>query len=367
MTQYDQRDDDRAPPAPPIGDDPCDYVAGLLTFARSGGISDVYLVPLKTHIEVRAKRCGAYGHIARLDPEFGAQCIARMKVLASLLTYRTNLAQDGLIQTETRDNDTEMRLSIMPTRYGERAALRVLTHPRATLRLDALNFNAPTLTRLRQLLSRRSGLVILTGPTGSGKTTTIYAMVRELLDMGEDPAAIVTIEDPIEATLEGVSQTQVSVGNNWNYATGLRAALRQDVKTLVVGEMRDADVVRVTMDAALTGHRVITTYHAGDIASVYARLLHQGFEPFLVASAVTGVIAQRLFPSDDAATMVPVVTSLIPDDAWRDLVASAPGLSALRQALRSRPQADFEAAATELHSRGILSETVVQALRAECR
>jgi type II secretory ATPase GspE/PulE/Tfp pilus assembly ATPase PilB-like protein len=231
------------------------------------------------------------------------------------------------------------------------------------MRLEELGFPEPAERLLRSILTRPSGLLVLTGPTGSGKTTTIYALVRELQKMQNDPATIITLEDPIEQVIDGITQTTVSREGEWTYELALRAALRQDVKTIVIGEMRDRGVVQTTLDAALTGHRVITTYHAGDIPSVYARLLHQGFEPFLVASAITGVVTQRLMPLATGAGLAPVIGVLEPDNAWRDLVMANPGLSALRKAVRGYPTADPIRAAEALAKEGRVEQDAYQALR----
>jgi type II secretory ATPase GspE/PulE/Tfp pilus assembly ATPase PilB-like protein len=199
-------------------------------------------------------------------------------------------------------------------------------------------------------------MIVLTGPTGCGKSTTIYALIRELLREHQDPTSIITLEDPIEKVIGNISQVNVAAGKDeWTYEIALRAALRQDVKTLVVGEMRDRGVVQVVLDAALTGHRVITTYHAGDIPSVYARMLHQGFEPFLIAAAVTGVVTQRLIPGVDDK-LVPAAALLEPDDAWREFVCTRPGLGQLRAHVADRPQADIRRRITALADQGRISE-----------
>ena len=243
----------------------------------------------------------------------------------------------------------------MPTLHGERATLRLLQTDDAATRLADLGFSEPAAASLVHLLERSSGMIILTGPTGSGKTTTIYALIDELRRMSANAAGIITLEDPIERRIEGITQTSVSHEAEWNYAAALRAALRQDVKTIVVGELRDQEVVRLALDAALTGHRVLTTFHAGDIPSVYTRMLHMGFEPFLVASAITGVVAQRLLRLSEGARPIPVVATLEPDDAWRELVLSKPSLSALRRHLESYPGADLQQAANALVKAGAVS------------
>ena len=316
------------------GKQPQEFVEELLLAALQSGASDVYILPGSSGCNVRMRRDGLQEHVADLAPDYGEQCVARIKVLSGLLTYKTKTAQDGSISGLDRTPDCEMRVSVMPSSHGERVAIRILQSGRGPLYIEDLGFAPEIQESLRRMLERASGMIVLTGPTGSGKTTTIYALIRELLRRDQDPASIITIEDPIECEIEGITQTEVSADTSWSYAHALRAALRQDVKTLVVGEMRDADVVKVTLDAALTGHRIITTYHAGDIVSVYTRMLHHGFEPFLVASAITGVISQRLIASP--AGMVPKVDILATDAPWREFVATNPGPEAMRKVLSER-------------------------------
>jgi type II secretory ATPase GspE/PulE/Tfp pilus assembly ATPase PilB-like protein len=327
------------------GCDPPAFVDRVLDEADRLGASDIYWLPEADAVAVRIRVHGAQREVARLPREFGETCVTRIKVLAGLLTYRKLVAQDGAIH---RPPHAEIRVSLIPTSHGERAALRLLPGARRQPALDELGF-PPDITRLlRQMLDAPTGLIVLTGPTGSGKTTTIYALIQEILRRQQDPASILTLEDPIERVLDGVSQTAVAVDREWDYTAALRAALRQDVKTIVVGEMRDRAIVGLTLDAALTGHRVITTYHAGDIPSVYARMLHQGFEPFLIASALTGVVTQRLVPRTDGRGSYPIIAAIAPDDEWRDFVISNPGLAALRREIRRHPQADLAAAAHRL-------------------
>jgi type II secretory ATPase GspE/PulE/Tfp pilus assembly ATPase PilB-like protein len=315
-----------------------------------------------------------------------------------MLTYRSSVAQDGVIRGLAGAPDTEFRLATLPTIHGERVTIRLLTAGASMASVDALGMTPPAAEALKNMVQHPNGMVILTGPTGSGKTTTIYACIRHLLDLEEDPASIVSIEDPVENDFGVISQVSVTRGTDeWGYATALRAALRQDVKTLLVGEMRDASVVRMTLEAALTGHRVLTTFHAGDIAAVYARMLHLDFEPFLVASAITGVVNQRLlnrlcpacrrqvparttfcreagieeaWEADgcDAcefrgtAGRIPVASMLCADDAWCDLVASRPPLAALREAAASRPMGTLRAALRDAVRCGNVSETAAARL-----
>jgi len=341
----------------PTNLEPHEFVDDALNEAIALGASDVYWLPGKDAVVLRFKIGGVQRHVVDLRPDYGTQCVTRLKVLANLLTYRTSVAQDGAIRGTGRFPETELRVGAMPTIHGERVTVRLLDQARVKQDLDSLGYAPETLVTLRRLLSHTSGMLVLTGPTGSGKTTTIYAMVRELLRTGADPATIITIEDPVETDFGCISQVQVSrSGEEWGYAHALRAALRHDVKTLIIGEMRDRDVVKVALDAALTGHRVITTYHAGDIPSVYARLLHQGFEPFLVAAAVTGVLTQRLVKQKDSDRLIPIAAMLEATDSWRDFVVANPALGELRSEVRAYPGADLSAIAAGMVAEGLIHE-----------
>jgi type II secretory ATPase GspE/PulE/Tfp pilus assembly ATPase PilB-like protein len=324
------------------------FVDAVLTAALTAGASDIYWLPGRRHLAIRFRVDGVQVDHVEVDMEMGRQCLTHVKVLAKLLTYRTQVAQDGVIRRQLADgSEAELRVATMPTQHGERITVRLAQKRTAPLLLDELRFAPACVAAVRQLLARPHGLCILTGPTGCGKTTTIYAMIRELLRQNEDPASIISLEDPIEASIDGITQTDVGrADGEWDYEAGLRAALRQDVKTLVVGEMRDRGVVQVVLDAALSGHRVITTYHAGDIPSVYARILHQGFEPFLVAAAVTGVVTQRLVCEDGRT--VPVAAVLEADDQWREFVCSRPDIAQIRRRAAAYPLADLGRAAGTL-------------------
>jgi type II secretory ATPase GspE/PulE/Tfp pilus assembly ATPase PilB-like protein len=274
-----------------------------------------------------------------------------------MLTYRTKTSQDGSIRGVTNSAGAELRVAAMPTIHGERICIRVVGYPAGDGGLESLGFPENVCAGLRRMLEPAAGLIILTGPTGCGKTTTIYAMIRELLRNSQDPASIISIEDPVESVIPGISQVSLTrSGDDWNYEDALRAALRQDVKTLVIGEIRDVAVAKVVLNAALSGHRVITTLHAGDIPGVYARLLHQGFEPFLIAAAITGVLTQRLLPAAAGDTRVPVAAWLAPDDGWRDFVISNPGLAELRRQVCAYPEADLKAAGVKLAGAGVVGE-----------
>ncbi|OGV78237.1 MAG: hypothetical protein A3K19_04780 [Lentisphaerae bacterium RIFOXYB12_FULL_65_16] len=342
---------------------PHEFVDAILRDALSRGASDIYWLPRKASVAIRFKTDGHQDDVGTVPHDYGTQCIARLKVLAGLLTYRSSVAQDGAIHGVAGYPDAELRAASLPTHHGERITLRILHQQASSLSLDGLGFEDAVLHALRELLARPTGMLILTGPTGSGKTTTIYAMIHELLQGGHDPATLITIEDPIERAIEHISQVQVTrAGEDWGYPEALRAALRHDVKTLVIGEMRDKDIVRVALDAALTGHRVITTFHAGDIPAVYGRLLHLGFEPFLIAAAVAGVVSQRLVQRRDGTGQVPVAALLRATDEWRDVITANPGLADLRRRVAAIPGADLTAAAQQLASQGRIHEKDVYLL-----
>ncbi|NOY74975.1 MAG: Flp pilus assembly complex ATPase component [Kiritimatiellaeota bacterium] len=337
---------------------PYKFAEKILKEALKVDASDIYWLPGKTSYGIRFRVGGVQKEIETIPKESGDQCVAHLKVLASLLTYRTNIAQDGVIRDSAKFADCEFRVASIPTMRGERITIRVIDGAETPLYLEDLKFNPETETAIKRMIAKPEGLTILTGPTGCGKTTTIYAMIRELLRNSQDPASIITIEDPIESEIDGVSQISVKSDDDaWSYKDALKAALRQDVKTLVIGELRDPSVVKVALDAALSGHRVITTYHAGDIPSVYARLLHQGFEPFLIAAAVTGIASQRLLKRKNSTERVPVAATLMPDDDWKDFISSNPGLREIRGKIRILPGADLPTEAAEMANNGLIEET----------
>ena len=330
------------------------FVEDTINNALKDGASDIFFLPQSDNIKVRTHVDGIQNEIAELPPDYGQMCTAHLKALASLLTYRTKISQDGVIR---KFNNVELRVSTLPTICGERISIRVIRDNSSEQYLSGLNLQSEIEEELRKMILRPNGLTILTGPTGSGKTTTIYAMIRELLRTSQDPASIITIEDPVECAINGISQISVSKSDNdWNYPQALRAALRQDVKTLIIGEMRDREVVKVALDAALSGHRVITTYHAGDIPSLFARMLHQGFEPFLIAASLAGVVTQRLVQANGQKERIPVAATLLLNDEWRDFIAENPPLCEIRKKVSETPYGDIIKNAEELAKQGIITE-----------
>ncbi|MBI3269209.1 MAG: type II/IV secretion system protein [Planctomycetes bacterium] len=270
-------------------------VAGVLEEAVRRGASDVHWEPLKDEVEVRLRVDGVLTPAARLDGRLRENLVARLKVLADLLTYRCDLPQEGRIRSEGTEAGRDLRLSTFPTVFGEKAVVRIFDASRAALPLDELGLPAPVLALLgRAVLERSQGMVLLTGPSGSGKTTTLYACLRMLAARWKGMKSLVTLEDPVELHVPGVTQTLIRPAAGLSFAAALRSVLRQDPEVLLVGEIRDPETARIATEASLTGHLVLSTVHSGTAIGVFARLLEMGVEPYLVCSSVSAVAAQRL-------------------------------------------------------------------------
>lgn len=253
--------------------------------------SDVHFDPTHRDVEIRFRLDGVLQPAARIAKDAAPNIIARLKVLAELLTYRTDIPQEGRLHWPAATAGGEMRLSTFPTIHGEKAAVRLFDPAGHILDVDQLGLNADIERELKGLLDERGGAILLTGPSGSGKTTTIYACLRHLAVAGRH---IVTLEDPVEQILEGVSQSQARPGTEFDFARGLRSLLRQDPEVLMIGEMRDAETAGIGIEAALTGHLVFSTLHAGSACGVIGRLLDMGVEPYLLTSGLRGILNQRL-------------------------------------------------------------------------
>lgn len=264
-----------------------------LSVADRLGASDVHFQPTPTGLDVRFRVDGVLQPAATLPREVAPNVVARLKVMAELLTYRTDVPQEGSIRATSDGPRTDRRVSTFPTVHGENAVVRVFNPAAGLLDLDRLGLPADVLAGLAALVRERSGAVLLTGPSGSGKTTTIYACLRRIA--ADDPGRhVVTIEDPVERVLDGVSQSQARPGTEFDFARGLRSLLRQDPEVIMVGEVRDRDTAAVAVEAALTGHLIFSTLHAGSACGVVGRLLEMGVEPYLLTAGVRGILNQRL-------------------------------------------------------------------------
>lgn len=270
---------------------PPDLAEALLEEAIASRASDIHLHPSAGGWDVRLRVDGRFVPAGRLDGLDGQRLIGRLKVLASLMVYRSDIPQEGRIPLP---RGREGRLAVIPTPNGEKATVR-LFDPEANLdTLDALGYSPAVLEWLRARLARPSGLFLVVGPSGSGKTTTLYAALKEILARRGEFSEIVTVEDPIERHLERCVQVQVDPIRDLDFAAALKFLLRQDPEVIMVGEIRDAETARIAVRAAMTGHLVLSSLHCGRAAEARPRLLEMGAEPYAVDLALSGVIAQRL-------------------------------------------------------------------------
>ncbi len=257
--------------------------------------SDVHLVPYADFTLVRLRIDGILQDVARLAPRLRDLVTNRFKVLAQVVLYVRDKPQDGRFSVQgSGGRKIDVRVSFMPTLHGERVVLRVLERSEVEYGLGRLGFSAAQLDQMNAILRRPQGLLILTGPTGSGKTTTIYCALRAIVERTQGAASVYTLEDPIEYDLLNINQTQIEESQGVTFASGLRTMLRQDPDVIMVGEVRDLDTGRIAIQAGMTGHIIITTVHADRASGVFMRLTEIGVDEHSVASAVTAVVAQRL-------------------------------------------------------------------------
>ncbi len=264
----------------------------ILTSSRNATASDVHLLPTQDGLQMLWRLDGVLHQVAELPREVAPNIVARLKVLAELLTYQTDVPQEGRIRVES--HDAEMRVSTFPTLYGEKAVIRLFVGSGRYRFLDDLQLPDDVATGLRKLLMETGGVILIAGPAGSGKTTTNYACLRELVNEFGNEKSLVSLEDPIEAVVERVAQSQINANCGFDYTTGLRSLMRQDPDVIMVGEIRDKGTAETVFQASLTGHLVITTFHAGSAAGAVSRLSDMGIEPYLLRSGILGIICQRL-------------------------------------------------------------------------
>lgn len=270
------------------------FVNLLLAEGRRRAASDLHLQPTPNGLELRFRVDGVITPVGTFPPGVAANVIARLKVCAELLTYRTDVPQEGRIRALDGGGDSEVRVSTFPTVHGERAVVRMFGGKSRFRHLDDLQLPEEILARLGRLLDETSGAILITGPAGSGKTTTLYACLNELVDHSLVPRSIVTLEDPIEMLIAGVSQSQINEQAGFNLATALRSVLRQDPEVIMVGEIRDRATAEAVMQASLTGQLVLSSFHAGSGAAAVRRLLDMGLEPYALRSGLLAILFQRL-------------------------------------------------------------------------
>ena len=263
----------------------------LLMQAARDGASDIHIEPYERHSSVRFRIDGTLREVVQPNRALHAALISRLKIMADLDIAEKRLPQDGRISLRLGQRAIDVRVSTLPGAHGERAVLRLLDKSQSRLTLASVGMQGPTLQRFEQLIAQPHGIVLVTGPTGSGKTTTLYAALQQL-----DAAHfnIMTVEDPIEYELSGIGQTQVNPKIDLDFAKALRAILRQDPDIIMIGEIRDKETAQIAIQASLTGHLVLATLHTNDAVSAVTRLTDMGIEPFLLSSSLLGVLAQRL-------------------------------------------------------------------------
>lgn len=276
----------------------------ILTHAVASRATDIHIVPSATATMLSYRIDGVLQTIAGLEPAIGQRLVARYKVLSGLLTYRTDQPQEGRIRTG-RLADTsglsevpvlsgDVRIATFPTLFGEKVAIRLFSDSDSLQQLSDLGLPADIADRLQKLIQQTSGVILLTGPSGSGKTTTVYACLRQLLQDYGATRSLMSLEDPIEMIVPGMTQSQVKPDSEFDLANGLKAMMRQDPDVIMVGEIRDPRTAENAFQAALTGHLVLTTFHAGSASEAVTRLLDMGLEPYLLSSTLRAVVCQRL-------------------------------------------------------------------------
>ncbi|HLM52747.1 MAG TPA: type II secretion system ATPase GspE [Pseudoxanthomonas sp.] len=266
-------------------------INGLIAEAARVGASDVHIEPFESNLVVRLRVDGVMREALRLPSRIAPLLVSRVKVMARLDIAEKRIPQDGRISLAMGGKALDVRVSTLPARGGERVVLRILDKDQGTLSLADLGMQPQVLDALGRALQLPNGIILVTGPTGSGKTTTLYAGLSTLNDGQRN---ILTVEDPVEYAMEGVGQTQVNAKVGMTFAAGLRAILRQDPDVVMVGEIRDPETAQIAVQASLTGHLVLSTVHTNDAAGAITRLRDMGVEPFLLASTVRLILAQRL-------------------------------------------------------------------------
>lgn len=268
-----------------------EIVDELVAKAVACAASDIHLEPQGEHFYCRYRIDGLLQDGSPLPKKYEAAVISRIKILANMDISERRLPQDGRIQTTAGDKKIDLRISTFPTMHGENLVIRILDRTRALLHLEGLGMNPGLLKVFEQIIHRPHGVILVTGPTGSGKSTTLYAILSKINCIEKN---IITLEDPIEYEIERVRQSQVNLKAGLTFATGLRSIVRQDPDIIMIGEIRDRETAEIAIHAALTGHLVLSTLHTNDAASAVTRLIDMGIEPFLVSSALICCVAQRL-------------------------------------------------------------------------
>jgi type IV pilus assembly protein PilB len=266
-------------------------LSAILEYAAKNRASDIHIEPLEKELKIRCRIDGILREIMKLPKTTEAPLVSRIKILSSLKIDEHRIPQDGQFTVLVADRNIDLRIAISPVVWGEQVVIRLLDKSGTSLRLEDMGYRGRALRCIREGLKSSNGLILTSGPTGSGKSTSLYALIQEIKN---DSINIVTLEDPVEYKMDGINQIQVNAEVGLTFASGLRSILRQDPDCVMVGEIRDAETATLAIQAALTGHLVFSTLHTNSAAGILPRLLDMGIEPFLIASTVRTVIGQRL-------------------------------------------------------------------------
>lgn len=356
------------PHDPPPGD-AVRLTEHLLAEAARARASDVHVEPTGDGAEVRARVDGLLGPLRRVDRETGRLIVNRLMVMAGLLTYRLDVPQEGRFSVALPDlppsgspGVVEMRLAVMPTTHGLRAAVRLPADLAAAQGLGDLGLPTATLEGLHAFAAADAGLLLLAGPAGSGKTTTIYALLAHLVEHAAGQS-IVSVEDPVERDLPGVTQIEVRPFGELTYPVALRSVLRQDPQVLAIGEVRDRETALLAAQAAMTGHRLVTTLHAGSPGGAIVRLIEMGVEPYQVTSGLFGVVSMRLVRrrcEDGYRRRTPVAEFAALDEPLRRAILAGASAQAMDELIRKRDgHESLRDAAAALVRAGVTDEAEV--------
>ncbi|MDE2680513.1 MAG: GspE/PulE family protein [Verrucomicrobiota bacterium] len=255
--------------------------------------SDIHIEPWEDMTGVRVRVNGVLQWVVGIPSDFHENICGRVKVMANMKSHVKDLPQDGKATPE-EFNGVQLRVSIFPTVYGEKIVCRIFNPDAKMFNIESLGFDDDTLDRFKELVSKPTGLILLTGPTGSGKTTAIYAAIGHILEKSGNAIAVSSVEDPVEQNLDWVNQSSLNVSMGYTYPIALRSLMRQDPEIIMVGEIRDEETANIAINAGMTGHLVISTLHSGTTSGTFARLINMNIEPFLLASTIIGVLGVRL-------------------------------------------------------------------------
>ena len=266
----------------------------VIVDAVRSGASDIHIEPWESSIAVRVRLSGVLNELVHLPSDLLPKIVGRLKIMSNLIGHETTLPQEGRANTFEEAGNVVLRVSTFPTIRGEKVVIRIFDPRGRSFDLDGLGMEDDTLVVMKGLLAKPTGLILLTGPTGSGKTTAIYAALHHIIDRAGPSISVATVEDPVEFNLPLIAQSQCNPARDYTYPIALRSLMRQDPQVIMIGEIRDAETANIAVQAGLTGHLVLSTIHSASTPGVFARMINMGIEPFLLSSSIAGVMGVRL-------------------------------------------------------------------------